>query len=882
MTVRDPWLRLVLALYPTDFRQRMADDLLDTFDDLLEATPEAQRPRQRRRLLGQLAWAGIVERIASWFRPDPFPTRHTRSSSMDDLTHDLRSALRSLARRPGFALMVIVTLGIGLGASTAMYGVVDGVLIEPLPYIESERLVTLYRLDTRRGRETRNMSAPDLRDIQTELESLESAVGVGRWGGVLNRDGEPEVLDLGEASNGVLEVFRVAPLLGRDLTVADSEPEAPAVIVLTHQTWQGRFGGDPQVLGSVLEISDEPHTVVGIGPEGFAFPEGVEGWTGWRIDTSGCGRDCHVMPSLGRLADGSNLTRLGEELEALSLGLQETYPESNRYKMLGARALLDQEVAPVRSSLWLLLAAVQLVVLIAAANVANLVLVRGARRRRELAIRSAVGADRWRLFRQLMLENGLLALGGALVGLVTGQLALRLFVGLAPADLPRLDAIGLDGSVFGFTLLLSAVVLLIFGLVPAFRLATPELRSRGASEGPEGRRSRLGLLTAEVALALMLLLGAGLLLRSFSAISQIDLGFDPDHVARFSLVLPDASYPESSQIVDFTDRLEESLEGIPGVEVAGVALAGPFGHNRITSSITPRDRPLPEVGEALRASFDVVSPGYFEALRIPTLRGRVFDASDHQEATPALVISRSLAERYFPDKDPIGEQATIGVSFDGGEEDPVYTIVGVVEDVRAYSLIDEPIPAVYMAQGQTGMPYLTVFARTGAGVDVLPAARERVRALAPALPLRNIDTQRQAVDEALGPQRFYLALLTSFAGLALVLSAIGLYSVIAYLVARRSRELAVRMALGADANRILSLVLGDALKPAVLGIGIGLAGAFFASRMLESLLYGVSTHDTLTYVLAPAVLLAVALLASMTPALRATRLDPKVTLDEEA
>lgn len=800
---------------------------------------------------------------------------------MDDLFFDVRTAFRALVRRPAFALMVVTTLGVGLGTSTAMFGVVHGVLLEPLPYPESDRLVTLLRHYSRTGREPTNMSLPDLRDVQERVSTLAAVAGYQSMRTAFVVDGEPRLLSLGRVSNGLLEVFRMRPHLGRDLTAADAEPNAPKTIVISHAAWQELFGGAPDVLGRVLELAGEAHAVVGVGPSGFAFPEAVDGWVAWQIDVEGCGRDCHLMPTVGRLADDADVASLGTELASLSTALEAEYPSENHDKRLIVRSLLDQAVGPVRANLWMLLGAVQLVVLIAAANVANLVLARGSGRGRELAIRAAVGADRSRLFRQLMLENAMLAAGGAVLGALIGRAVLALLASQASGVIPRLASLDLDGTVLVFTALVSLAVLMLFGLWPAMRLATQELRIRGKAGAGAGRRSRFGLLTAEVALALLLLLGAGLLVRSVAEIARIDLGFDPEHVTRFNLVLPEAAFGETARIVQVTEELEQALEAIPGVESAGMALGGPFGRNRITSSISPLDRPEPEPGAALRATFDIVTPGFFETLAIRTLQGRTFDETDTLASGPTAVVSRALADRYFPDREAVGAQTRIGVGFGDDDEDPTYTIIGVVDDVRAYSLLDEPMPAVYLAQSQVGMDYLGMMIRAQPGVEVLGAVRERVRAILPGVPIRDVDTQEEGVAQAYGPQRFYLGLLTGFAAVALALSAIGLYSVVTFLVAQRSHEMAVRMALGADASRILRLVVGDALRPAVMGVAIGLVGAWFAARALEQLLYGVSAHDAATYVAAPTLLLAVAALASLIPALRVARLEPRSALEGE-
>ncbi|MEM9598355.1 MAG: ABC transporter permease [Acidobacteriota bacterium] len=628
MTPRDSIPSWILRLFPKAFRDRLADDLIATFDDALDDAPDAQRTRIRRRLLAQLAWAGMVERAQSWMPSPRSKSQYSRSLFMEDLVHDLRGALRTLVRKPTFSLMVIVTLAIGLGSSAAMFTVVHGVLMEPLPYTDSERLVTLYRHYTHRPEEGHSMSLPDLRDVQDASASLESLAGLYSEDLALQTDGAPGLVSFGRVTNGLLEIFSLEPLLGRDLTAEDADVNAERTVVLSYGFWQGRYGGDPAVLGKTLALAGDPHTIVGVAPQGFSFPDGVEGWVATQIDTEHCGRACHATPTVGRLARGVDVEAATEELTALGVRLGEQFPDTNGQKRFGARTLLDQAVAPVRSTLWMLLGAVQLVVLIAAANVANLVLVRGTQRRRELVVRAALGAGRQRLFRQLMLENAFLAVAGGVAGLVVGQAVLAGLLRLAPTDLPRVAEVALNTEAFGFTGVLALAVLLIFGLFPAVSMARTELRSRSVAGSLAAKRSRLTLLTAEVALALVLLLGAGLLLRSFGELARVDLGFNPEGITRFFLDLPETTYDSEEKIDRFTRDLEGSLASIPGVEGAAVAFAGPFGDNYLLSVFTPLDRPLAEPGFEYEMSFDAVTPSFFETLDIEVLKGRVFTAQD--------------------------------------------------------------------------------------------------------------------------------------------------------------------------------------------------------------------------------------------------------------
>ncbi|MEM1178230.1 MAG: ABC transporter permease [Acidobacteriota bacterium] len=877
------WLRAAVLSFPRSFRRRHGDDLLETLDDLMEGTAAADRGRVARRTFRQLVRSGIAERLSP-FSPRQRSVDSPRSSAMEDFRHDLIHAWRSVVRRPGFAAIVVLTLAIGLGASAAMFSVIHGVLLEPLPYAESDQLVTLFRTSTTDpGRESSSYSLPDLRDVQREVPGLVSSAGYRRSQQTLTLDGEPRLVLTGLLTDGLLSTFGLAPHVGRDLDAADARPGAPKVAVVGYEFWRQHLGGAPDALGQTLTLSDESYEIIGVAPRDFDFPGRVEIYTALDIDIENdCGRDCHILGTVGRLAADVSGAALDAELLATSEALAAQFPDTNSHKRFAARGVKEQLVAPVRDALWTLLGAVQLVLLIAAANVANLLLVRGARRRRELAIRTAIGAGRSRLFRQLMLENSLLAAGGALLGWGVGWATLRGFLTLAPADLPRRADIALNGSTMTFTGVTTLVVLMLFGVAPAWRAAAKGLSVRSQAGERGGGRARRWLLSAEVALALVLLLGSGLLLRSFSLLVNVELGYRTDHLTRLSYRLPEATHADAASVVVFSEQLEARARSTPGVEAAGLAFAGPFGTSKISSHFFPMDRPDPQPGEELGATFDIVSPGFFETLELTPVRGRFFTERDTRQAPLALVISETLADRYFPGQDPVGQRARVGVGFGFGDpDDAAFTIVGVAPDIRSYSLTDQPAPAIYMAQYQSGVRSMSLLTRSQAGVDVVPGIKEHLRDLAPALPLRGVSTQDAAVAAELRPHRFYLSLLGAFAGVALALSALGLYAVVTYLVSLRTRELAVRMALGADAGSVLRLVLVDALKPAVVGAALGLIGAAFGVRVLESLLYGIEPYDALTFAAAPLALLTVAALATLGPAVRAARLEPRIALEED-
>ncbi len=800
---------------------------------------------------------------------------------MNDLWQDLRYALRALTARPSYSLLAILTLTVGLGTSTAMFSLVQGILLQPLPYPEPERIVSLYRTFAHLpGRETRSMSRPDAEDFSQQISAFEAVAGTTDSQLTVKRDGAAYLVDGGLVVGELLRVFGLAPVLGRDFQWADSELGTPYVTVVSQRYWQQELGGGPDVLGTVIDVNGDAHTVIGVAPDGFSYPDGAAMWVPWKLDPEDCDRGCHLLKTVARLQPGIDLEAANLELEALATRLEAAYPDSNTHKRFSGRSLLEQMVGSVGPALWMLLAAVQLVVLIAAANVTNLILVRGTGRRRELAVRTALGASRWRLFQQMLVENGLLALTGAVGGLLLARAALAILPRVARESLPRLQEVGIDGPVMWFAFALAWIGLMLSGLLPAWRLSMISLRSRGSTQGVSGRRSKSLLLVAEVALSLMLVLGSGLLLRSFLERLEVDLGFDRRNVIRFGIYLPESVYSEPEDASGFFRRLEEEIRALPEVEAVGAMFAPPFGANNVTSVVRPMDRPDAPVGEELFASFDVVTPGAFETLEIPLLEGRLLNEGDRHGQPLVLVVNQRFVDEIYGGKSPIGERMKIEIGFgydNGGEE---HTIVGVVGNALR-RVETGPESMVYLTQAQMASPYLSMLVATRGAGDVVPAIRQRVQSLDPLLPMRSIETLDEAVDRSLGAPRFYLILLGGFAGIALLLAAVGLYGVASYLVSQRVRELAIRQALGARKGQLLRLVMEDSLRPVVAGLMVGLAGAWAARRMVESLLFGISPGDGVTFLTAPLLLLGVAVLAVLWPARRALGIEPRAALGAE-
>ncbi len=836
-----------------------------------------------RRTATDLARSAAAERLY----PSLTPSRvrpEIGASFMDQLFQDCRYALRSLRHRPGFTLVALVVLGLGIGANTAIFSVVHGVLLRPLPYPEPDNLVALQRFDG--GAVHRAMSQPDLEDLLQE-GTFTAVAGYQTARFTLTSGDLPELVRGARTTGGLLEVFGPPPVLGRDLLPAENASEGPRVAVIGHRFWQERYGGDPGVVGTTIELAGTAYEIVGVAPLGFDFPAEAQVWTPLYNDVEDCGRGCHLMRAVARLAPAITLDNVRARIEALSVRLEAEYPKSNHAKRFLALPLDEVLVGEMRTPLLVLLGAVAIVLFIACSNVANLLLVRAARRRGEVAVRAALGARPSRIAGQLLFESLVLATAAGALGLGLAQAGLQMLVRLAPSDLPRLDEVAVDATVLGFCVAVTLVVSMLFGLAPALRLArvpvSTALRqgARGELGDAGGERLRSLLVVAEVTLSVVLLLGAGLLLRSFDRMTRIDLGFSPERLTQFTIALPEARYPDGDAAVRFFDALEQRLATLPGIEAVGSVFGSPLGPNSIGTSARFLDREPPPEGQGPGVLLRVVTPGYLETLGLPLVAGRGIEAGDRRDTPQVVVVSRRFVEEHFGDRDPLGVQVDIGVSFAYEEEAP-WTIVGVVEDVRSQRLTQTAAPEMYVPEAQMGSDYLTVLVRSAAGApDPVPLVREEVKRLEPTVALRDVTTMDTVVTEALAPARFQLVLLGAFAVLALVLAAVGLYGVVAYAVAGRTREIALRMTLGARQGQVVALVLRQGMVPLAIGLVLGLGLALGASRVLSSVLYEVKPHDPLTFAAAAGILAAVALAAAAVPASRASRIAPMVALRQD-
>ncbi len=807
---------------------------------------------------------------------------------MTDLVRDVRFALRSLRRSPGLTIAALLALGLGVGATAAIYTVIDAVLVEPLPYPEPDELVMLIDANPEAGFPRFSSSPPNYADWKEQQSAFDDLAAFSRANLVLNDPGvDPERVEGATVSADVLPLLGREPLHGRVFRPEEDVPGAEPVAVLSHDLWSRRFGADPAVVGTTTRIGGEDRRIVGVMPEGFSFPSGVELWVPLALEIDPNQRGAHYVAVLGRIRDGVTLEQADAEMKGIAGRLAEEYPDANAgwtVNLVGLHELMVEEVRPVlRVLAW----AVVAVLLVVCANVANLLLVRASRREREMAVRTALGAGRGRLTAQLLTETGILALGGGLLGLLFGLWGTRALVAVNAEDIPRSADIGLDPSVFLFTLGVALAAGLLAGLAPVLHAGRGNLQgslkegTSAAGEGSRARWLRRGLVLAEVGFAVVLLIAAGLLIRSLLEMSAISPGFDPEGVMTGQVSLPEATYPDDAAQHAFYRRLQERLETVPGVEEAGIGFPLPLGSGNFFLAYYLQGRPAPEPQDTPAAGIRMVTPGYLETMDVPLLAGRRFTERDRADAPRVAVVSQALVDREWGGESPLGER----ISFSGADAAPEdwMEVVGVVGTVRHRGLATDPDAEIYvpMEQGPYAGSAAIVLRTSGDPSALAEPIRQAVREVDPSLPVYQIRTLEDVVAGSLAGQRFSAALLGVFAVLALVLASLGVYGVLSYAVAQRTRELGLRMALGAQRDGVLRLVLGQGMALVAAGIALGVAGAFVATRFLDSLLYEVGAIDPPTFVAVPVALALVGFAATLIPALRATKVDPLVALKSE-
>ncbi|MGH9339211.1 MAG: ABC transporter permease [Acidobacteriota bacterium] len=805
---------------------------------------------------------------------------------MQTLWQDLRYGFRMLRKNPGLTAVAVITLALGIGANTAIFSIVNAVVLRPLPYPEADRLVEIFHAYSKINLSQASVSPIAFDHYRKEVESLEHLAAVTRYRAPenLTEAGNPERVRSAMVSAEFFPALRVSPVLGRTFLAEEDEPGKEHAAVLSFGIWQQRFGGDPGMVGKTIKLDGAAYTVVGILPADFQFLMEADVWLPLAFSAEELRQGNEFLGVIGRLKPGISFPQADAEMDSISAEVRARFPflEDSGWN---AYVLPLDEVAsgPMRHAVLILLGAVGFVLLIACVNVANLMLSRALARQKEIGIRTALGANRWRLARQLLSESLVLALMGGSLGLLVGYWGIDLLLSIIPSQIPTLIQAGIriDGLVLVFTLLLSVATGLLFGAVPALSSAgidiNESLKEGGRTSMAEDRRRLRPLLTvAEVALALVLLIGAGLMIKSFILILQADTGFDPSNVLTFAISLSENKYRNEQQITAFHGEVLENIAGLPGVESVGSGLTLPLSQDWQGSFVIQgRDlNPDPH------AHLVPVSSDYFETMRIPLLKGRLFTEADTNESLPVVIIDEVTARTYWPDEDPIGKYVS-GISDEDSER--WREIVGVVKSVKRNSALSEQIKGdVYVPFAQLPLNSFHFAVRTsGDPLSLAAAARAQVLEIDPEQPIFDIRTMEQRLDEFVAQPRSTMILLGSFAILALVLAAIGIYGVLSYSISQRTHEIGIRMALGARPNDIMRSIVGRGLKLALIGIALGLAAALGLSRFLSSLLYGVSATDPATFVAVSLLLTGIALLASYIPARRATRVDPKAALRYE-
>ena len=794
---------------------------------------------------------------------------------------DIRYALRALARRPGFTAIAVITLALGIGANTAIFSVVYGVLLRPLAYPEAERLVAL--------RESNPSKQPDSQVAPANFlewqhqNTVFSDLAVYRTVSYnLTGDGNPERLLAGRVSSGLFKTLGVQPILGREFSPEEDQLGHEKVVIISERLWQHRFGSAADVIGKTLRLSGEDFIVIGVMPKYLRLPDQRERdlWTPIAFtENERIFHHVRFVEAVARLRPGITLDQAQAEMSAIAGRLSQAHPDANGGWTIRVSPVLDFAVGDARKILWILFSAVGLVLLIACANVTNLLLARAATRQKEIAIRVALGAGRLRILRQLLTESLLLALLGAAVAWPMAHWGLRALLAIAPADLPRLAEVTIDNRALLFTLAISLLTGLIFGLAPALQLINANANQTLKDGGSEGNRGGTGrrignlLIAGEVALAVMLLVGSGLLLRTIWQLHNVSPGFDDRNALAVTVQLSDKKYADTKQVAQFSQELIEQVSTLPGVEATGVARILPIAHE-LTVGYYVEGRPREPDNQLPQTNYSAVSADYFKAMRIPLLAGRTFNDRDNQQSARVAIVSAELVQRVFPGENPIGRRINVATGPENFRE-----IVGVVGDVKQQGLVRGSSPHVYESFSQAPSNFMTLIVRGSSDPTAfVPAIRSKVLELDHELPLQRVTTLDKIISNSIRQQRFTSVVLSVFAVVALVLTVAGLYGVISYSVAQRTRELGIRVALGAQVSDVLRLVLKQGMTFVLVGEVIGIASAYALTGLIQGLLFGVTATDKATFIAVAVSLFIVALVACYVPARRATKVDPLIAL----
>jgi putative ABC transport system permease protein len=805
---------------------------------------------------------------------------------METFFQDLRYGVRMLIKKPAFAALAVFALALGIGANSAIFSVVNAVLLRPLPFDDPDKLVWVW--DTQPQLEIAPSSVADFLDWRDQNQSFEYMAAYQDGNMFFDRGEGTDDIHVGLVTPDMFSLMRVSPILGRTFTEEETKPGHFRVVLLSHSIWKQRFGSDDKIIGQTVSLSGFPYTIIGVMPAGFDFPNQSAMWRPFPIDPNRIDRGQHFLKVVARLKSNVSLDQAQAEMSTIAGRLAEAFPEKIAGHGVKLEPLHEFIISNIRPVLFVLLAAVGFVLLIACANVANLLLARAASRQKEMALRTALGASRARIIKQLLTESVLLAIAGGALGLVLSVWGVKALTSLSANNIPRAQEIGLDWWVVCFTFSISILTGIFFGLAPALQVSKPDLNEMlkdGGRTTPGARRNQIRslLVVAEVALSLVLLVGAGLMIKSLHVLNEVKPGFNPDNLLTMGVTLLDSKYPEDQQVIALYQQLLERLGNVPGALTVAAISELPLGGNNTNDSFIIEGRPAIAKEEEPLAEYRVVTPDYFKSMGIPLMAGRDIALTDTKQSPNVVIINESFARRHFPDGDAIGHR----LRFQGQERDPLL-IVGIVGDVHHFGLDQKPTPEAYVPYLQDPLREdsyarsMTLVIRTKSDpAGLAEAFRNEALAVDRSLPVYSIKGMNEYMRESLSQRRFNMTLMGIFAAVALVLAAVGIYGVLSYSVTQRTHEIGIRMAVGAQSSDILKLVVGQAMMMALAGVAIGLVSAFALTRLMAGLLYGVSATDPLIFALISVALTGVALVASFVPARRAMKVDPMVALRYE-